>query len=335
MTVPLTTVIGAGAWGTALALVLARNAQPTWLWGRDSTLITTMKRQRCNQRYLPDIPLPDNLQVTMELAPALAQSDLVLIAVPSAAFQSVLPHLNAKLPLQGVIWATKGLDPTSGQFLHEVFQKQFGDTLPFAILSGPSFAHEVAKNLPTAVNLASTTASLIHFALPRFHSNTFRLYPTTDYLGVQIAGAVKNVLAIAAGINDGMKLGTNSRSALITRGLAEMWRLGQALNCQMATFMGLAGLGDVVLTCSDDQSRNRGFGLAIGRGLSPEQAKQASGKTIEGVAAAREIKNLATLHHIEMPICEQVYQVIYHGLSPKIAVEYLMAREPRYDPLMP
>lgn len=324
-------VLGCGSWGTALALQLARNEQTVWLWGHDAKEVAELQKHRCNKRYLPDILFPENLTVTHELQTALKLTNDILLVVPSHAFRSVLIQLKPLINQHTrIAWATKGLDPQSHQLLHVVTKEILGE-VPSAILSGPSFAKEVAKGLPTAVAVASTTESFAKDLVNYFHSKTFRIYTSSDIAGVELGGAMKNVLAIAVGIADGLNFGANARAALITRGLAEMIRLGLALGAQRETLMGLAGVGDLVLTCTDDQSRNRRVGLAIGRGSKVEEAEKNIGQVVEGIRTAKEIFYLAKQHNVDIPICEQVYRMLHEDVTPQEAVINLLSREQRNE----
>lgn len=321
-------VLGAGSWGTALAVLLARNGTPVMLWARDPAQAAAMQTQRSNGRYLPDIRFPNNLTVTADLAQALAQTEDLLLAVPSHSFRTTLRAIAPLLkPATRLAWASKGLEQGSRKLLHEICAEELGGTIAPAVISGPTFAREVAAGLPTAVTVASRDAAVAGFFATRLHGATFRAYTSDDVTGVELGGAVKNVLAIATGIADGIGFGANTRAALITRGLAEMMRLGAVMGGRPETFMGLAGLGDLVLTCTDDQSRNRRFGLALGRGAGLEQALQTIGQVVEGAKTAAEVHALARSHGIEMPITEQVYRVLYERLAPSAAVDALLARE--------
>lgn len=333
-------VLGAGSWGTALAIQLARNGRPTLLWGHDPEHMAQITAERCNRRYLPGVTLPDHLTVEPELDLVLQQVQDVLIAVPSQGFRSVLEavvawHKQYTAALDAehrrVAWATKGLDPHDGRLLHETAAEILGPGVPLAVLSGPTFAAEVAAGLPTAITLASQDADFSAAFQARLHDDRFRVYTSEDLVGVGLGGAVKNVLAIAAGIADGLQFGANSRAALVTRGLAEMMRLGVALGGQRETFMGLAGLGDLVLTCTDNLSRNRRLGLALAAGKTAEAAQKAIGQVVEGVTAAREVRQLAAQYAVEMPIADQVYRILYQGLPITEAVTALFSRLPREE----
>jgi glycerol-3-phosphate dehydrogenase (NAD(P)+) len=321
-------VLGAGSWGTALAMQLSRNAIPTLLWGRDPEKMATMASERQNARYLPDIPFPEGLSPTSDLQQAIADSDHLLLAVPSHVFRDTLRLIAPQLkPHSRIAWATKGLEPGSRRLLHQIVAEELGAQQPCAVISGPTFAKEVARGLPTAVTVASDDQGTAAYFASCLHGGTFRAYTGNDVVGVELGGACKNVLAIAAGIADGLGFGANTRAALITRGLAELMRLGVQLGGNAETFMGLAGLGDLVLTCTDDQSRNRRVGLAIGRGNTLEEAVASIGQAVEGVKSAPEVHQLAKAQGVEMPITEQVYRVLYEGVPAQQAVEALLQRE--------
>ena len=325
-------VLGAGSWGTALAIQLARNGNPTRLWGHDPGEITPLATDRVNRRYLPDAPLPPGLEATADLAAATDGVRDVLVVVPSHAFAETLVRLADLLPANArLAWATKGLEPDSGRLLSELAAERLPGITALAVLSGPTFAREVAAGLPTAITVAANRKAFADALSRRLHAESFRTYTSRDLVGVQLGGAVKNVLAIAAGIADGLGFGANARAALITRGLAEMLRLGRALGARRDTFMGLAGLGDLVLTCTDDQSRNRRFGLALGRGTSTERALAEIGQVVEGRGTAREVRRLAQRNGVEMPIVEQAYRVLWDGRPPRDAVHALLARTPKAE----
>lgn len=323
-----TLVIGAGAWGTALAMAIARNGHDVMLWGRDPEHVKQMQTQNCNQRYLADITFPDSLRAVSDLTEAVIAAKHILVSIPSIAFLDMLeqikPNLTKATPIS---WATKGLMPGSGQFLHDAASQSIGETHPLAVISGPSFATEVAKDLPTAMTVASKQSEFAQQLAMLMHRPTLRIYTTEDVQGVQIGGALKNILAIATGICDGLGYGANARAALITRGMAEINRLATQLGAQKATMMGLAGIGDVILTCTDDQSRNRQLGLAIGDGLSVQQAVQKVGKTVEGMYAAKEVYQRARQLDIDMPIVEQIYLILFEQHEAKTAVQALLCRE--------
>ncbi len=320
-------VLGAGSWGTALAILLARQGHPVHLWGHLQADIDRLSRDRANEQYLPGIPFPESLACTADLGAALEGAPLILVAVPSHAFATVLMALQPRLrPGQRIAWATKGLETGTGRFLHQVFADILGDTMDPALISGPTFAREVALGLPTAVTVASPDEAFAEQLAQYLSGPDFRAYTSGDVQGVELGGAVKNVMAIAAGISDGLGFGANSRAALITRGLHEIMRLGETLGDQRETFMGLAGVGDLVLTCTDDQSRNRRLGLALGRGEPRDRAIEAIGQAVEGVHTAREVVALAHRHGVEMPISEQVCRVLFEGHDPRQAVHELLGR---------
>ncbi len=323
-----TTVLGAGSWGTALAILLARNGRPTTLWSHDPAQVETMRQSGRNAAYLPDDAFPPGLNAEADLARAVAASCHILIVVPSSAFRQVLTEIAPLLqPYHRLMWGTKGLEPDSRKLLHQVAAEVVDFGWPLAVLSGPTFAREVARGLPTAITVASREEAYAREIATLLHGEYFRAYTSTDVVGVELGGATKNVLAIAAGIADGLGFGANTRAALITRGLAELMRLGSALGGHPETFMGLAGMGDLVLTCTDDQSRNRRAGLALGRGQTLEAALAEIGQVVEGVRTAREVRALSVETGVEMPITEQVYQVLYEGHDPHQAVHALLERE--------
>lgn len=320
-------IIGAGSWGTALAIQFARAGRPTRLWCRDAAQVVSMQQERRNARYLPDANFPEALQIESSLATAMSGCRDVLISVPSHGFRnalaSVKPHMQSDMR---VAWATKGFEAVSGKLPHEVASDVLGVTIHKAVLSGPTFAREVGAGLPTALTVAASNTDFATDLATTISSDHFRAYTSTDLIGVEVGGAVKNVLAIGAAISDGLGFGANTRIALITRGLAEMVRLGVALGAQKDTFTGLAGLGDLVLTCTDNQSRNRRFGLAFASGVPVAQAQQDIGQVVEGVDAAKAVMQVAARRHVDMPICTQVYRMLHEGLSPQTALRELMSR---------
>jgi glycerol-3-phosphate dehydrogenase (NAD(P)+) len=325
------TVIGAGSWGTALAILLAREGHPTQLWGRDRAQLDAMRSARRNMRYLPEAVFPERLQVAVDLPQALKASGDVLIAVPSHAFRETLRHIHPHLARHSrIAWATKGFEIATGLLPHQVVREILGDT-PGAVLSGPTFAKEVGAGLPTAMTIASPDEEFAKQLALVLSGPSFRAYTQTDIMGVEVGGAVKNVIAIGSGIADGMGFGANTRVALITRGLAEMMRLGVKLGALRETFMGLAGLGDLVLTCTDDQSRNRRFGMALGRGESPAEAQGAIHQVVEGVPAARAVYDVAHRLQVDMPICREIYGIMYENKPVRAAVQALMGREVRSE----
>ncbi|PZN26987.1 MAG: glycerol-3-phosphate dehydrogenase [Proteobacteria bacterium] len=320
-------VLGAGSWGTALAIQLARNARATVLWGRDSAHLAELARERRNRRYLPEAPFPESLRVEPDLAAALADARQVVVAVPSHALRELLQQVARHCsPQTRLAWATKGFELTTGLLPHQVVAAVLGTEVPGAVISGPTFAREVGMGLPTAMTVAATDEAVAREWAQRISDLNFRAYTSTDVIGVEVGGAVKNVLAIGAGVSDGLGFGANTRIALIARGLVELTRLGVALGARKDTFMGLAGLGDLMLTCTDDQSRNRRFGLALARGEHIDAAQRAIGQVVEGVLAARAVREVARRTGVEMPICEQVYRVVHEHASPREAVRELMSR---------
>jgi glycerol-3-phosphate dehydrogenase (NAD(P)+) len=321
-------VLGAGSWGTALAIQFARAGRPTVLWGRDGAQLADLAMQRSNQRYLPDAIFPAALQVESDLARAVANKSDVLIAVPSHALRALLLQLaHLAGTTTRVAWATKGFELKTGKLPHQIAAEVLGRDRSMAVLSGPTFAREVGKGLPTAMTVAATEPGFARALAESLSGSNFRVYTSGDLIGVEVGGAVKNVLAIGAGLSDGLGFGANTRIALITRGLVEMTRLGVALGAQRDTFMGLAGLGDLVLTCTDNLSRNRRFGLAVAAGQSVAAAQADIGQVVEGVQAAQAVHDVAAKHGTEMPICEQVFNVLYRGVAPAQAVKQLMSRE--------
>lgn len=304
-------ILGAGSWGTAIALYLARRGQTVRLWSVEQAEIDALLRDHANQQFLPGYQFPDTIKPTASLANAIDGIKDILIAVPSVGYRNTLNLLKPLLkPGMRIISVTKGIDYETGRLLHEIVAEIIGSDHPFAVLSGPSFAKEVAAGLPTSVSIASTDASFRQEMIQRFDSPIFRAYPSDDVIGTEIGGVAKNVVAIATGISDGMEHGSNARSALITQGLAEIIALGTALGGKQETFIGLAGLGDLILTCSDNLSRNRRLGLAIGKGHSIAAAEKEIGQVVEGKNSAELLFNLAQKHHIKMPICNAVYEIL-------------------------
>ncbi|CAB1257514.1 NAD(P)H-dependent glycerol-3-phosphate dehydrogenase [Vibrio cholerae] len=327
------TVIGAGSYGTSLAISLARNGANIVLWGHDAEHMARLDADRANHEFLPGIAFPDTLIVETDLQKAVQASRDLLVVVPSHVFGIVLkslqPHLRAD---SRICWATKGLEPETGRLLQDVAHDVLGDSYPLAVLSGPTFAKELAMGMPTAISVASPDAQFVRDLQEKIHcSKTFRVYANSDFIGMQLGGAVKNVIAIGAGMSDGIGFGANARTALITRGLAEMSRLGAALGAQPETFMGMAGLGDLVLTCTDNQSRNRRFGLALGQGKDVDTAQTNIGQVVEGYRNTKEVWMLAKRMGVEMPIVEQIYQVLYQGKDARLAAQDLLARDKKME----
>ena len=303
------------------------------MWGRDEKHIQALAESRENARYLPGATFPDALQVDADLESVVAASADILVVVPSHAFAAMLVSLKPLLkPHHRVIWATKGLEPKTGRLLREVAEEILGLDYPLAVLSGPTFAKEMVAGLPTAISLSSTDDTFADEFSAKLHcAKSFRVYKNSDFTGVQLGGAVKNVIAIGAGLADGLGFGANARTALITRGLAELTRLGVKLGSNPETFMGMAGLGDLVLTCTDNQSRNRRFGLALGQGKSVDVAIEEIGQVVEGYRNTEEVHILSNKVGVEMPICEQIYAVLYHDKNPKEAALALLGRDLRTE----
>ncbi|MEO0574644.1 MAG: NAD(P)H-dependent glycerol-3-phosphate dehydrogenase [Pseudomonadota bacterium] len=322
-------VIGAGSWGTALAIQYARAGSHVKLWGRDSAQLATMAKGRINERYLPEGPFPDRLQIASSLAEAVDGAVEILVSVPSHGLRETLGLVQQAITGNpGISWATKGLELATGKLPHEVVAEVLGDHYRCAVLSGPTFAKELARGLPTALTVASSDPAFAAQIAARVSDEHFRAYTSDDVVGVEVGGAIKNVMAIGAGLSDGLGFGSNTRVAFITRGLSEMTRFGLSRGAKAETFMGLAGMGDLVLTCTDDQSRNRRMGLALARGLSVKEAEVEIQQVVEGVLAARAVFESAQAIDLEMPITEQIYRIIYADVEPMEAVRALMQRAP-------
>lgn len=321
-------VFGAGAWGTALAIQLVRNGHETTLWGRNPEQIKSMQTTRTNERYLKNVELPKELKLSSNALELVKTHRDILMVVPSQVFRSVLQQLLPAMRKDArIIWATKGLELESGQFLHQVLEQETGKKRPIAIISGPSFATELSVGLPTVMTAASQFDDFLPDIVNYFHGNNLRIYTSHDVLGVEVGGAVKNVLAIATGISDGMGFGANTRAAIITRGLAEMMRFGKAMGARRKTLMGPSGVGDLVLTCTDDQSRNRRLGLALGQGKSLEVATAEIGQALEGIKTAGVITEVAAKVGVEMPISEMIYEILYKDRAINTVVSDLLGRK--------
>lgn len=321
-------VFGAGSWGTALGMQLARMGHDVRLWARDAERAAAMERDRVNQRYLPERPFPESLHVGSDFEAACEGAQRLLVATPSHAFGDTVERLAPYVTTEtGLAWASKGFEPGTGRLLHEVACERLGQEMPLALITGPSFAREVADSQPTAVTVAATEPAFGHAWAALLHGHNFRAYYTADLAGAELGGAIKNVLAVACGMADGLGLGDNARAALITRGLAEMMRLGRALGADDRTLMGLAGIGDLVLTCTGDQSRNRRLGLALGQGRSVDEAVAEIGQVVEGIKTAEEVMRLAERAGVEMPIAEQVHGILFRGWSARKGVQVLMERD--------
>lgn len=321
-------VLGAGSYGTALAISLARNNNKVMLWGHNQTKVMAMKQCRCNQEFLPNIYFPDALDVTFDVKEAVSSSDILLVVVPSCAFRDVLLSIKDYItPNHKIVWATKGLEPKTGRLLSEVAIEILGENVPLAAISGPTFAKELALGMPTAIAVAGNNEEFTEQISSLIHSSkNFRVYKNPDFIGIQIGGSVKNVIAIGAGLSDGLGFGANARTALITRGLVELQRLGEAMGANPKTFMGMAGLGDLVLTCTDNQSRNRRFGLALGKGKNVKESIEEIGQVVEGYSNTEEVHLLAEKYNVDMPICNEIFHVLYHNKSPKQATATLLGR---------
>ena len=325
-------VLGSGSWGTALAIQFARAGKPTHLWGRDAAQRAAMRTARMNARYLPDAPFPDRLSIADSLDEALAGVSDVLVSVPSNGFRELLTELKPRLSAGVcVAWATKGFERDTGLLPHQVARAVLGDGITMGVLSGPTFAKEVGAGLPTSMVVASADQAFAMRIAEDLASPVFRTYFSTDIIGVEIGGAVKNVLAVGAGLSDGLGFGANMRVALITLGLNEMRRLGVKLGARERTFMGLAGLGDLVLTCTDDLSRNRRFGLALARGLSVDEAMDEIGQVVEGWHAARVLREVAHRLELDLPICEAICRILFDGESARRVMRDLMSRPPQAE----
>ncbi len=325
---PPIVVLGAGSWGTALAIQFARGGSPTVLWGRAEDEPEKLARERENARYLPGAKFPPSLVIEPHLDQALASGDDAVLVVPSSVLRGVLTRIKPRLgPKARIAWASKGFELSTGKLPHQVAQEVLGPAVPIAVLSGPTFAREVGQGLPTAIAVASADKAFARALAERISFGGFRAYTQSDIVGVEIGGAVKNVLAIATGCSDGLGYGSNSRVFLITRGLAELMRLGVALGAKRETLMGLAGLGDLVLTCTDDQSRNRRFGRALAAGKPVDEAIAEIGQVVEGYYAAKAVHEVAAKHGVDMPICGYVYDVLHRKVPLQDVVESMLARE--------
>ena len=320
-------VLGAGSWGTALAIQFARAGHPTRLWTRNAADAATMRTARQNVRYLPEAKFPDAIELHTALDEAVRGCVAIIIAVPSHGLRALLVQLKPLLARDArLAWATKGFELETGKLPHQVAYDVLGDRYPVAVLSGPTFAREVGAGLPTAMTIASPDAEFANQLAMSLHAPNFRAYTSTDITGVEVGGAVKNVLAVGAGLCDGLGFGANTRIALITRGLSEVMRLGVALGAQAETFMGLAGLGDLVLTSTDNQSRNRRFGLALAAGKSVETALREIGQVVEGYTAARAVHRVALRENVDMPIVHGIYRILYENEAARDVVKDLMTR---------
>ena len=331
------TVLGAGAWGTAMAIALA-DRHDVLLWGRNPEQMAETAAARENMHYLPGYPLPAALRVSADFEAALAhvtdasvdEAPLLILACPVAGLRPLLGQLKGRA-IPNVVWLCKGFEAGTGLLPHQVKDEILGESVPGAALSGPSFAQEVARALPCALTVASTSEALRERVVAAAHGNNLRVYSCDDMIGVEVGGAVKNVMAIATGTSDGLGLGLNARAALITRGLAEITRLGVHLGAQPGTFMGLAGMGDLILTCTGDLSRNRRVGLALAEGKQLDTIVAELGHVAEGVPCAKAVRELAHRLGVEMPITEAVAAVLFDGVSATETAQQLLARDPREE----
>lgn len=322
-------IIGAGAWGTALAISLAANHRVT-LWARDATQIAEMRAAQSNRRYLTDTPLPANLNLSAELNSALSDAELVILAVPTAALRATLQLIAKSNYATALLWVCKGFEPDTGLLPHQLVAEIL-PAVPCGVLSGPSFAQEVARGLPTALTLAANDAEFARSMAQQLHHARLRIYASSDVIGVEVGGAVKNVIAIATGICDGMGLGYNARAALITRGLAEITRLGTKLGGRAETLGGLSGAGDLILTCTGDLSRNRQVGLLLAQQHDLSDILNKLGHVAEGVYTVREVHQLAQRMSVSMPICEAVYRILYEHIPTSTALTELLNRSPSLE----
>ncbi|MEH6502732.1 MAG: NAD(P)H-dependent glycerol-3-phosphate dehydrogenase [Cycloclasticus sp.] len=326
-------VLGAGSWGTAMAIMIARAGHHVTLWGHDPAHIEALRRDHSNVQFLPGTAFPDTLSLSDDLAQTVAEHSFLMVAVPSHAFRETLlkcqPHLQKNTTLT---WLTKGFETDTGLLAHEVVCEVLGKETHMALISGPSFALEVAQNLPTAVIVASPDIDVATRVANALRTATFLTYPSNNIASAEIGGAMKNILAIAAGISDGLGFGANARAALITLGLAEMVQLGNVYNCSESSFLGLAGVGDLVLTCTDDKSRNRRLGLLLGQGKTRDEAKKAIGQEVEGIHAAQEVYTICQKWSLDMPICIQIYRILFEKIAPEVAVKNLLSRAQKVDP---
>ncbi len=324
MAVEQITVLGSGSWGTALAIQMARSGTEVTLWGRDTELLQDMQQSGENSRYLPGARFPASMQAEPDWDKALHNAKTVLVSVPSHSFRGILSRLQGKS--LSVAWATKGLELSTGLLPHQVVGEVLPECKQYAVLSGPTFAAEVGQNLPTAITVAASDVAFADQLAGMLSSPSFLAYTSTDIIGVEVGGAVKNVLAIGAGLSDGLGFGSNARVALINRGLREMQKFGMAMGAKAETFMGLAGMGDLVLTCTDNQSRNRRMGLAVAAGKTVAEAEKEIQQVVEGVQASRAVYEQSVRLGVELPIIEQVYRVLLEGRDPREAVKALLAR---------
>ncbi len=323
-------VLGAGAWGTALAIAFSTR-HAVGLWARAADDRHALRIERENRRLLPGHRLPDTLLIADDFSTVVASADLVLVATPLAGLRPTLRRMGEAGLVRPLIWACKGLEAETGRLPHQIVAEEFGATALCGALSGPSFAAEVARGLPAAVTLAANDADFGHRIARALHGTLFRVYANDDLIGVEVGGGVKNIMAIATGVCDGLGLGLNARAALITRGLAEIARFGVALGGHPQTFMGLAGMGDLILTCTGELSRNRSVGLALAAGKTLPQILQDLGHVAEGVGTTREVARMADEMQIDMPITRAVNAILYHDEPAAHAVDQLLRRDPKSE----
>lgn len=325
-------VLGAGSWGTAMAISMARAGHSVTLWGHNASHINALQKDHCNARFLPNRNFPSTLKVSDNLQKTVSEHRFLMIAVPSHAFRETLLKCQPYLLDDTIVtWITKGFETDTGLLAHEVVFETLGKNTPIALVSGPSFALEVADNLPTAVVVASSDIDIAVRVANTLRSSNFLTFPSDNIASAEIGGSMKNILAIAAGISDGLGYGANARAALITLGLSEMVQLGNVYHCTESSFLGLAGVGDLVLTCTDNKSRNRRLGLQLGEGKNIDDAKAVIGQEVEGIHAAKEVHAICQKWSLDMPICNQIYRILYDGLSPEVAVRYLLTRAQKAD----
>jgi glycerol-3-phosphate dehydrogenase (NAD(P)+) len=322
------TILGGGAWGTALAIGLSSTHHVT-LWVRDAKHAAEMAQSRYNRLYLPQAAIPEGVRIDHRFSQALARAELIIVATPTSALRETVKRIGKKTNARGLIWVCKGFEADTAKLPHQVVSEALDVVIPCGMLSGPSFALEVARGLPTALTLASSDKFFGQSASRQLHCPRLRIYSSADVAGVAVGGAVKNVIAIAAGICDGLEFGNNARAALLTRGLAEMTRLGRKLGGRTETFMGLTGVGDLMLTATSDMSRNRRVGLMLAQGETLERILLKLGHVAEGVTTVPEVVRLGVHYEIAMPITQAVYRVLYQGVNPRVAVEELLSREPK------
>jgi len=325
-------VLGGGSWGTALAIQIARANINVCMWDINADHVQRMQQDGSNETHLPGIPFPASLKVSDSLQSTIEQAQTLLLVVPSHAMRSFLQSARAYIRAdQHIVWATKGLEEGTGKLMHQIIAEEIPDCQSTAVISGPTFAREVAQGLPTAMTAASASRVMAEEIISFLHHDNFRVYSSEDIIGVELGGALKNVLAIAAGVADGLGFGANTRAALITRGLNEIMSIGHAMGAKQETFMGLAGMGDLILTCTDNQSRNRQMGLKLAQGMSVEQAREEIGQAVEGVKTAKEAWQLVQQHGLDCPIIEQAYRVLYENKSPKEALHSLLSRQAKAE----